>query len=256
MAEELTRALTVRADRGRPRGPAVVLAEAQQQVTTDQKPRPFWRRGPALAIAVAAVTILVGVAVLFASQLLIPESSPVATAPDRPEVPTPATPAFDFSTDSLCDWFTAEDMDRIVAAAQDRVGTALELASFAPDGSCDAGRKWTGGIDLILERAGPPPAQSYLAFTGHEQLHESIGYRNLGFYGDRYSIWPPYGMHVDLMVDGHEDDFVRFVLEIWGPAGVAGSQDLDDDTLASFGFAVADEMLRDMHWTDSSTNGG
>jgi hypothetical protein len=58
MAEELTRMLTMLAERGAPRGAAEVLEAARAEVTGRPTPgRPTWRRGLALAVGTAAAVL-------------------------------------------------------------------------------------------------------------------------------------------------------------------------------------------------------
>lgn len=91
MAEELTMVLERRAERGSPRGAAVVLAEARQLAASPSQP-PWWRRGPAIALATAAVVLFVLGGILLATRGATPDTVPPATT--MLETPTvPATTA-------------------------------------------------------------------------------------------------------------------------------------------------------------------
>ncbi len=94
MAEELTRALERRAERGgTPRGATAVLAQAQWQVTAAPEMRPSRRRGPAIAIATAVAVLLVGAGFLLATRLLDVEPSPVVTTiPESTTIPATTIP--------------------------------------------------------------------------------------------------------------------------------------------------------------------
>lgn len=79
-------------------------------------------------------------------------------------------------------------------------------------------------------------------------MDEAVTYGNLDGFGRPSSEWGPYGMQVDLQVEGHEDDPLWFHRELWAPASIAGIDDLDERGLESLGLAVADGMLRHLHW--------
>lgn len=191
-----------------------------------------------LVTAVVLVVVLVGVGIWFAAGR---EDSPAQE--------------FDFSTDSVCDWFSAEDMNQIVATAQKRVGTKLVVAPFQA-GDCDEGElhMWVAwppsgnsdvivvltpvanGVDSGWERTTEPDD-----FVGHHLLDDTVTYGNL-----ERLVWYLPGMAADFRVDGHEDEVLWFALLLPGTSGPGPS----DDRHELLGFAVADAMLRDMNWID------
>jgi streptogramin lyase len=130
VAEELTRALVRRAERGSPRGPSIVFAAAQRQATTARRGRPRWRRGPAFALAVAAATLIVAGSVLLAARLLTPDTSPIATIPEPPTAPTPTVPSSGAgAADEVFDLALAPDGRLWAATAAGVVVWDLETAS-------------------------------------------------------------------------------------------------------------------------------
>jgi hypothetical protein len=74
------------------------------------------------------LTALVVVALLGACGSDDSSDSAVTTESSAPK------PVFDFATDSLCDWFTPDDMNEILAVAQQGIGTDYDFKSFT---SCD-----------------------------------------------------------------------------------------------------------------------
>lgn len=88
MAEELTRSLTMLAERGVPRGAAVVLEDARAEATGEVEPdRQNWRTGLAVALGTAALVLaLVGAFFLVARPFGTEEIGPATTV--APVVPT------------------------------------------------------------------------------------------------------------------------------------------------------------------------
>jgi len=112
MAEELTRSLTMLAERGAPKGAAVVLEAARAEVAGRATPdRPTWRRGLALAVGTAAAVVaLIGGALLVVRPLGGGDVPPVTAGP--PVVTTTPIPGEDSS----------------------HPYNAVEALEFAPDG--------------------------------------------------------------------------------------------------------------------------
>lgn len=159
--------------------------------------------------------------------------------------------AFDISADTLCTWFTRKDMDRVVEVAQDRAGTRMHLASFAPEGSCRiealpgswGSSSTTVALQVLM-------AADTSGFVRHEQLDDSITYANLRDYGNPYSGWAPYGMYATLAVGDQPDMQLGLTVEFWGPSGMPGAEEVDRTELRSLGLAVADELLTAMNWVE------
>lgn len=167
---------------------------------------------------------------------------------------------FDFSTDSMCEWFTAEDMDRVLTDAQDRAGTTVELVGFVPEGRCLADGSWSSSSVLVSLRQRNGVGSAREDFAAHEQLAGAVRYSNLAVRGPTSSPWSPYRMAADLRVEpcvdvckiptpGLDSADLSFVLELW-PGSRAGDAGLDEDDMRALGFAVADAMLRDMNWVE------
>lgn len=167
--------------------------------------------------------------------------------------------AFDFDQHTFCDWFTADEMERIVADAQARAELDVELESFATSGECrvvNGPREaiwetpgWQsqsdGGLGIWLAPVITDPRGSGLRsidpadFERHPLLDDRLTVGNVS-YGFAYSP----GVSAQLRVTGHEDEvlFLGF--------GVEGNVLTDSQQTADFGLVVADLMLEHMNWTD------
>jgi hypothetical protein len=168
----------------------------------------------------------------------------------------------DFEQDTLCDWFTAEQTDSIVAEALNPADLDTEFESFATSGSYrmvfstdDA--LWStsgweshsdGGLGIILapvvndprgtSRRNTDPAD----FEHHPGLHEDV---TSGIYSDGFAYSS--GAQTQLRAAGHEDE-VRFL-----GFGTEGSTFVDTSTHgAAFALIIADIMLEEMNWTDEA----
>lgn len=196
------------------------------------------RRG-LLAVVAVLVVALVGVVVWF-----------VVSRGD-------SDPEFDFSKNRMCDWVTAEEMNDILATAQDRAGTSFVFPSFT-DADCsmdDPGGavEWRAVVPSGEEEPGlyvqlsladdsfrdPERMSEPSAFVGHELLDESVSYGNLS---DRFVYSE--GMSVDLSVEGHEGEVLSFALA----GGLLSGGPYDSRPWELLGLAVADAMLREMNW--------
>lgn len=142
MAEELTRTLESRAERGTPRGAHIVLDEARRQAVGDGKRRRSFRSGPVIAFAAAVAVLFIAGGVLLATRLLVPDESPVVTVPPAPTI-TPTTTAA--APDQI-----APPVEPVDVGATDRV---WDLA-IAPDGSLWAATE-AGVVRWDLETNSP-----------------------------------------------------------------------------------------------------
>lgn len=171
-----------------------------------------------------------------------------------PVPPSDSPVAFDFLADSLCEWFTAEDVNRIVATAQQRAETAFEFVPMR-EGDCSPdglpGGLWgsegwmdnpaaESSMSIGLARGSQGTADS---FVSHELLDESVTYHVI-----RYNVAYDAGLQVDLRVAGH-DRVLRFVF------GVGDDEAVSTPKYETVGLAIADELLREMNWTGSGEAG-
>jgi hypothetical protein len=176
-------------------------------------------------------------------------------------------PVFDFATDSLCTWFTPDDMNEILAAAQQRAGTDHDFSPFT-SGDCEAESGWgvPGRLSVwfMLEPvesffarvAGDPDAQvnnltggelvldvNPAEFVGHGFLDDEVSYQmNNGDGGFGYESFDWY-----LRVDGHQDETLYFKFAIDGLPRSIGL-----DTMTNLGLAMVNEVLERMNWTSST----
>lgn len=175
---------------------------------------------------------------------------------------------FVLGTDSLCEWFTAEEMTELVAAAQAEAGTQFEFAAFDPEpgGSLRrrravrsahlAGQDHGRVVALSLSGYGvdDPEGEAGRAlereeFVPHELLGDGVTY---GLFWRNDSVWSAYNdgpkMDVVLRVEGH-DDAVSFRVFAY-PSDVNERDWFPHEEVGSFGFAAARLMLEGMGWID------
>jgi hypothetical protein len=162
-------------------------------------------------------------------------------------------PVFDFATDSLCDWFTPDDMNEILAVAQQRAGTDYELKTFnssslvecrrlgtmwkAEEPSSPGYRVWFGLEPLDIAWQQPNPDQ----FAGHRLLDDEVTYQNRTY----QSAWKP-GVDGFLQVDGHEDEILYFGLAVHTVEG-QGTNEYEE-----LGLAMVNEVLERMNWINAT----
>jgi hypothetical protein len=165
---------------------------------------------------------------------------------------------FDFEQDTLCDWFTADQMDSIVTEALDRAELDTALESFATSGSCRmlssteaiwSTQGWVsqsdGGLGILLAPVDTDPRGGHSRddpadFEHHAVLDDDVTFGN---YSDGFAYSS--GAQLQLRVAGHEDEalFLGF--------GTEGSTFIDTSPHgAAFALIIADIMLEGMNWTD------
>jgi hypothetical protein len=170
-------------------------------------------------------------------------------------------PVFDFATDSLCDWFTVDDMNEILAVTQQRAGTAYDFKAF---NSCDT--MWRAEepsspgdtVLFMLEPAGverrPVPPQPGRVDPPPEQMIDPPDPDDFVPWGPGSSLMATSyawefegkpGVQGFLLVpgDGHQDEPLYY--------GVAfditeGTETLD--TTDKLGIEMVHEVLERMNW--------
>jgi hypothetical protein len=159
-------------------------------------------------------------------------------------------PVFDFATDSLCDWFTADDMNEILAVAQQRAGTDYDFKAF---NSCDmmwrAEEPSSPGLSVWfdLEPLGVEPRwEPYEEpnpdeFVGHSLLDDEVTYQTRGY----QFAWKA-GLDGFLQVDGHQDEILYFGLAVHTMEGKM------TDEYEELGLAMVNEVLERMNWINST----
>lgn len=209
----------------------------------------------------AAGFVLLALGVIVASVLTVW----YFTRSDGSETPTETEAIFDFAEDTLCDWFTAAQMDGVVAEAMARADLDVDVDSFSNGGSCwitshvNEGAIWGTaawqnpgpgdgvlGITLAPVANDPRGEQDRLTdpadFEHHFVLDDAIVYGNVTQLGFAYSP----GTMVQLQVEGHEDELLFLGV---GVEGSALDQTATPQQLA-FALSLADIMLEQMNWTD------
>jgi hypothetical protein len=153
-------------------------------------------------------------------------------------------PVFDFATDSLCDWFTPDDMNEILALAQQRAGTDYDFKAFnscdmmwrAEEPSSPGYRVWFGLEPLDIAWQQPNPDQ----FAGHRLLDDEVTYQNRTY----QFAWEA-GLDGFLQVDGHQDEILYFGLAVHTVEGQG------TDEYEELGLAMVNEVLERMNWINS-----
>ena len=81
-------------------------------------------------------------------------------------------PVFDYATDSLCDWFTPDDMNEILAVAQQRAGTAYDFKADVPGCrvGADPGAYQLMSVDVVVAGVLVPGARENVARRFVEHL--------------------------------------------------------------------------------------
>jgi len=226
-------------------GVPVVAWNGSRTMQIQEKPRQITQRRLSKSVWVFAAALAAAVMAIGIPLWLLGRSSVQDVASTSAEV-------FDFSQDSMCDWFTAEEMNQIVVAAQQLVGTTMD---FGYEWECqpESGRwtastseVWLGPLSVAqaMSWAAQPHTTAPDDFVGHERLDESVTYGNL--HGS--TMWMMEGMNTDLRIEGHENE----VLWFWVVADPRDSTHPVDTYYAPLGFALADAMLRDMNWVDEA----
>ena len=149
--------------------------------------------------------------------------------------------AFDFSTDHLCEWFSGEEIDTIVATAyEDNDASPLPPAyqqAWASDAysGCAWGSEGISKMGLIATEPVVHPATDARDWQPHPALSDGVFVDQevvVGSHGD----WEP-GVEVRLLVESQE-----LTVEFWH--GVPPGFDGDADAL----LAIANAMLEQMGW--------
>jgi hypothetical protein len=197
------------------------------------------------------LTALVVVALLGACGSADSSDSAVTTESSAPK------PVFHFATDSVCDWFTPEDMNEIVAVAQQRAGTDYDLKAFdssslpecrrlatmwkAEEPSSPGHRVWFQLEPLGVEpRWSPYEEPNPDEFVGHSLLDDDVTYQTRSY----QFAWKA-GLDGFVQVDGHQDEILYFGLAVHTMEG-QGTNEYEE-----LGLAMVNEVLERMNWINS-----
>ena len=221
-------------------------------------------RNWAYALGAAAVVLILvgGAALLFSgSDLLEPADTTLPPSTTVPEPSIETATAFDLATDDFCDWLAAEEINQMIASAQQRTGTDADLVPLDDAvGSCSgvrglwwASTGWTqnpaeeGSMMIALHRYSDDPDASVGPewfhdnpewFDRHNLLDEAVGY-----HVSRHNVAYDAGVQIQLRVAGQEDILV-FAF------GVGDAAAVHTPKYEELGLAIANEMLRQMNWID------
>jgi hypothetical protein len=148
------------------------------------------------------------------------------------------TAVFDFSTQSLCDWFSPEEIDAIVTSTYRELGVPLDPGDGMDrrqDNNSDC--FWSEPLVTLSEWEGGSDWAG-TTYESHPALGDSVlvSTRNPGSYGLMN------GIEALLRVDGHAEP-----LWFGHSTGTLGN---DVETINILGFTIANKMLQQMGWID------
>ena len=181
---------------------------------------------------------------------------------------------FDLAVDDLCEWFTAGDIDSMIADAQRKAGTDFVLDPIDPEGcwADDTPMGWTVdgptegsgfsawgtatwpqgqriersmmvGIQRLLPQGSEWATTAYWLETHpgywshHPLLDDSVGYHVV-----RYTVAYEAGLHVHLWVEGSDDRYAVFLFGV-GDGGAESTPKYEE-----LGLAIFNELLERMNW--------
>jgi hypothetical protein len=149
------------------------------------------------------------------------------------------TAVFDFSTQSLCDWFSPEEIDEIVTSTYEELGVQpvperlIQIQDATSD--CYWGGDTMVGLSHQDEWTLPAP------FTSHAALDDSV---SVSTEGNGLYIFSP-GIAALLIVDGHDE-------QLWLGHEIPYNVDGDVEMINTVGLTIANKMLQQMGWVDSN----
>lgn len=214
--------------------------------------QPMRWSGPATALAGGAAVVVVVVVAVLVGWFASSEGDEVGDDPDPtvtttlPAVEESAVP-FDIAWDKFCEWFTAEDLNRIVADAQATAGTDYDFEDLEADGCWGTVRsaywgtpRWTEGTGipgaLMIGIKGPSPRDRQTGFRPHEMLDPSVTFALV-----RYAVAYDAGLNADLSIEGRYEP-IGFLFGVGDPDAVL------TDRYEALGLAIANRLLEEMHW--------
>ena len=167
-------------------------------------------------------------------------TAPVPTTTVETDVPPETTEGiFDFSTQSLCDWFSPEEIDAIVTSTYEQLGVPLDPGDEMDrrqDQNFDC--YWASPLVALGQSEG---IESLRPFVPHPALDQSARVSILG--DGNYGLTD--GIEAVLAIDGHPE-LLRF--------GHATSDNLGGDVglINTLGLTIANEMLKRMGWIETN----
>lgn len=153
--------------------------------------------------------------------------------PDCPVEP------FDFSTQSLCDWFSPEDIDAIVTSTYEELGVPLDRG-YEMHEEQDQTSECSWALPLLALHHNEE-IESRRPFVSHPALDESV---RVSIQGDgSYGLM--YGIGAVLTIDGHPE-------QLWFVHGTQESLIGDVEMINTLGFTIANKMLQQMGWIETN----
>ena len=147
--------------------------------------------------------------------------------------------AFDFATQSLCDWFSPADIDAIVTSTYEELGVPLDPRDeMEQREGQNSDCYWAWPVVTLSERHEPV---DWAGTTGaqHPALDDSVvvSIHEPGFYGLMT------GLDALLRVDGHPEP-------LWFGHATPESVSGDVETINTLGLSIANKMLKKMGWIE------
>lgn len=165
-------------------------------------------------------------------------SLPAATFGSWDSVSLTSPEPFDFNSQSLCGWFSPEEIDAIVTSTYEEFGVSLD-----PERKMDRRRDlnldcfWSEPLVRLEHNEGIEPSGPLVP---HPALDEGIRVSILG--DGTYGLMN--GIEAVLRVDGHPE-------QLWFGHSTGTFGD-DVETINALGLTIANKMLRQMGWIDDN----
>jgi hypothetical protein len=158
--------------------------------------------------------------------------------------PESAEVAFDFSTQSLCEWFSADEITQIVTSTYKEWGVLPLPGQLAQSqgvlGQANVYCEWGAGsgsfVALATDLERPPVGP----FEPHVALDDSV---RVSIQSDGTFILAD-GLDAVLVVDGHDE-------QLWFGHTTPDSLDGDVEMINTVGLTIANEMLKRMGWIET-----
>ena len=147
---------------------------------------------------------------------------------------------FDFSSQDLCEWFSAEEITQIVSSTYEELGAQpVPEEHFQGQGQTPDDCWWDGDTEVVLSHQ--DEWALLVPFVSHAALDDSV---SVSTEGDGNYIFAT-GIAALLIVDGHDE-------QLWFGHAISHNFDGDVEMINTVGLTIANKMLQQMGWVDSN----
>jgi len=150
---------------------------------------------------------------------------------------------FDFSSQDLCEWFSAAEITQIVTSTYEDLNVQPLPDALVQSHDQNSDCFWAG--DALVTLSQNDELRAWRQFERHAVLDDRI---HVSIQGDgNYGLM--WGIDALLTIDGHDE-------QLWfgyaTPGTVPGVLSNDVEMINTVGLTIANKMLQDMGWTDDS----